>query len=694
MIRPALLLFLLAAVDAPAAPPSNLFDVADLDRLADVTEPVFSPDGQAIAYTVTTANTDADQQQSDLWRVRWDGSARVRLTGTPDSSEWRPQWSGDGKWLAFLSDRKIDPRSADASGKAASGDAKPSGDSSDDDARTQVWLMPANGGPPRQVTHMPDGVEDYAYSSDGKLLAVIAYDPGLPPGTTKPKNPPPLVTDRYLFKDDADGLLGARRKHLYLVDVATGAATLLTPGTHDEVLPAFSPDGRQIAFTSKREPDADRAMNFEIHVIAARPGAQDRRITSPDHTSDNPDWETRPAWSPDGTRIAYPRSDYAHWLDYAPWVLGIVDVATGKETIPAPIDRCFYKPRWSHDGRSVYALVEQSLVTHLARIDLADGKLTELDHGDRFDFDLDVSANDRVAVLGGDDRHPYEISAVESDTLRPLGDHNAFLSDKHLADVEAIHYASKDGTAIDGLLVKPVGWKPGVRYPTIVRVHGGPVYQYSREFMPDWQAYAAHGYAVLAVNPRGSSGRGFDFAKAIRADWGHKDVEDVLAGIDHAVAMGIVDPARIGVGGWSYGGILTDYLIASDTRFKAAVSGAGAANFIGMYGGDEYVREYELELGLPWKDRTIWDRVSYPFLHADRIVTPTMYQCAGNDFNVPCHGAEQMYQALKSLGVPSQLVEYPGQHHGLTVPSYLRDRLQRNLDWYGRFLKAESRQPE
>jgi dipeptidyl aminopeptidase/acylaminoacyl peptidase len=206
--------------------------------------------------------------------------------------------------------------------------------------------------------------------------------------------------------------------------------------------------------------------------------------------------------------------------------------------------------------------------------------------------------------------------------------------------------------------------------------------------MPDWQVYAANGYAVLAVNPRGSSGRGFDFSKAIYADWGNLDVRDVLAAVDHVVAMGIADPQRLGVGGWSYGAILTNAVIASDTRFKAAISGAGASNMYGMYGHDQYIREYELELGTPWGNREQYDRASFPFLHSDRITTATMFQCAGDDANVPCLGAEQMYQALRSRNVPTRLVVYPGEGHGLTVPSYLRDRMARNLAWYDQYLKA------
>jgi len=358
------------------------------------------------------------------------------------------------------------------------------------------------------------------------------------------------------------------------------------------------------------------------------------------------------------------------------------------ERIPAPIDRCFTHPHWAPDGKSVVALVEHSLVTWVSRIDLDDGTVTALAEGPRFDYDLDVARDGRIVVLGGDDAHPYRISAVEDAGLRTIADHNEFLAQRQLAPVEAIRYRNGD-IDLEGLLVKPIGYVPGKRYPTIVRLHGGPVYQFSREFMPDWQAYAAKGFAVLALNPRGSSGRGFDFARAIYADWGNVDTRDVLAGVDHAVAMGVADPDRLGVGGWSYGAMLTNAVIASDTRFKAAISGAGASNMYGMYGHDQYIREYELELGKPWDARDTYDRASFPFLHADRITTPTMFQCAEEDANVPCLGAQQMYQALRSRNLATLLVVYPGEGHGLSVPSYLRDRMQRNIAWYSRFLEGD-----
>jgi dipeptidyl aminopeptidase/acylaminoacyl peptidase len=195
---------------------------------------------------------------------------------------------------------------------------------------------------------------------------------------------------------------------------------------------------------------------------------------------------------------------------------------------------------------------------------------------------------------------------------------------------------------------------------------------------------------VLAVNPRGSSGRGAAFAQAQMARWGTVDVADVSAGISHVLAMGVADPDAIGVGGWSYGGILSNYMIASDARVKAAVAGAGMANFIGGYGVDQYAREYELELGLPWEETDRWLALSYPFLRAERIEAATLYLCAEEDWNVPCSGSLQMYQALRAERVPTQLVVYPGETHSLSVPSYLRDRIERSLDWYDRYLKQDN----
>jgi dipeptidyl aminopeptidase/acylaminoacyl peptidase len=654
---------------AAGAAERTKFTVDDLVRVANITELDLSPDGEYVVYSVGEANLEDDEARYDVWRARWDGARRRPLTRTKDADEWQPAFSPDGKWIAFLSDR------------------------GDDEAETQLWLMPADAGEAEQLTSYPGGVLDFDWSPDGRRLAVIAKDPERPEGEKKPKKPAPIVIDRHYFKEDYVGWLTSRRQHLYVFEIAGRKSTQLTTGGHDEYLPAWSPDGSRIAYVTKRGPDPDRHLNWDIYVVEARAGGAERQVTRFPGADLDPSWETRPAWSPDGRRIAYLQGGEDQWIYYAPWSLAVVDVASGKVERPAGVELNHTKPQFTPDGKAVLALVEQSRVTHVSRIDLATGAVVPLTSGARFDFDFDAAANGRVAVLGGDDLHPYRIEragmakvSVPSGSAAVIADHNEWLEDRKLAPVEAITFKSADGTSIDGFLVKPVDYMPGKRYPTILRIHGGPVYQFSHEFMEDWQVFAANGYAVVAANPRGSSGRGFEFAKAIYADWGNKDGADVLAAVDHAVALGVADPERLGLGGHSYGGILTDQVIARDARFKAAVSSAGVANVYGSWGVDMYIREYEQELGLPWRDRETYDRVSYPFFHADRIRTATLFLCHELDDNVPCVGSLQMYQALRTLDVPTRLVIYPGEYHGLTVPSYLKDRMQRVLDWYGLYL--------
>lgn len=284
---------------------------------------------------------------------------------------------------------------------------------------------------------------------------------------------------------------------------------------------------------------------------------------------------------------------------------------------------------------------------------------------------------------------PAEVYVLENGALRQLSHQNdTWLSEVQLATTENFSCKAKDGTVVNGIVRKPAGFVTGKKYPTLLIIHGGPNGQDDDAFDFEREWFAANGYVVLVVNYRGSSGRGAAYQKAIYADWGNKEVIDLLAAVDWAIASGIADPDRLGIGGWSYGGILTDYTIASDPRFKAAVSGASSAFQMSLYGIDQYILQWDLELGQPWKAADLYTKVSYPFFHADRIKTPTLFMSGDKDFNVPTAGVEQMYQALKSLNtVETQLVIYPGQHHGLTMSSYVRYRLEKWVGWYDRFLK-------
>ncbi|PQA89755.1 S9 family peptidase [Hyphococcus luteus] len=628
----------------------------DIHKLVDISGPAFSPDGEFIAYTASTHNLKLDETVSDLWRVSWEGDT-AQLTHTPTKSEWAPSYGGDS--IAYLSD-------------AAEKD------------ETQVFIMPAGGGEARQVTKIKGGVSDYALSPDGKtLIAVAEVGPSVGADPDKPK---PIVITRFKFKEDYRGYVDGRRYQFFRVDVASGEAEQITETGADYYLPSWSPDGSQIAFVAANTDREDRNYSYDVYVMAPRKGANPRKISTFEGADADPGLGVRPRWSPDGDKLVWLQNGEDKWIYYAPFQLTYADLESGEVKPLAHIDRWMYAPHWAPDSKSVYALVEQDRDTWAAKIDLATEEVTYLTSGPRFGFDLAVSSNGRVAVLDGEENRPYELGAVE-EGVRPLTHHNDWLENRRLAEMRDISFRSGKHE-IHGLLILPLGYEEGERYPVIARLHGGPVYQFSHEFIFDWQYYAANGYAVLAVNPRGSSGRGFDFAKAIYADWGNVDVKDISAGIDYAIDIGIADPERIGVGGWSYGGILTDYMIASDKRIKAAVSGAGMANFLAGYGADQYMLEYEEEVGLPWRDRKAFERISYPFLQADRITAATMFQCAGADLNVPCIGSEQMYLALRSREIDTELVVYPGENHGLTRPSFLYDRLERNLAWYDKYLKA------
>jgi dipeptidyl aminopeptidase/acylaminoacyl peptidase len=272
--------------------------------------------------------------------------------------------------------------------------------------------------------------------------------------------------------------------------------------------------------------------------------------------------------------------------------------------------------------------------------------------------------------------------------MRPLTHQNDQLfASLQLGTTENFTSKSKDNTEVHGIIVKPASFASGQKYPTILYIHGGPNGQDAHNFSFDRQFFAANGYVVVSVNYRGSAGRGSAYQKSIFADWGNKEVVDLIGAVDHMIAAGISDPARLGIGGWSYGGVLTDYTIATDSRFKAAFSGAGSALQTSMYGLDQYTRQYDNEIGPPWKAQELWMKISYPFFHADRIKTPTLFLGGEKDANVPVAGGEQMYQALRSLGIDTQLVIYPGQYHLLTTPSYQRDRLERYVEWLNKYLK-------
>jgi len=673
----------------------------DIARLQIVAEPQVDPAGAWIAYAVTATDVEADKQVSHLWMARWDGSRAVQLTNRKGESESTPRFSPDGKFLAFISSR---------------------GNTHDED---QLWLMDRAGGEGVPLPGIGGSVTDIAWSPDSGTLALIVLDPdpdekanaaadavtpspakpGVPspnqePGSVKgspaaasdtdpkkdaEKRPKPIVIDRFQFKQDIDGYLRTRHQRLWLYNVATRTAHRATTGEYDEQLPAWSPDGRQIAFTSHRAADQDRDYDSNLYVVGRGPVPAEPRALTIFRGADNAgEWSSYPAWSPDGRQIAYLQGGPAELFSYGVHTLAVVPASGGVPTVLTPaLDRNVSNPVWSADGKTVRFLVEDDEAVRLAQVSATGGLVRSLADGFRVFSAPAKGRSDTLAVLLTTPSAPAEVYVIEpGGQVRQVSHHNdAWLKEVAVAPVSRTILTSKDGTIVHGFVTTPPDMRAGPR-PTVLFNHGGPQAQFDAGFDLMWQVLAGHGFVIVATNPRGSTGRGEVYARALFGDWGGPAVPDALAAVDDAVARGIADPHRLYVGGWSYGGMLTNYLIASDTRFKAAVSGASIGNALAGYGTDQYIRDYEAELGTPWANMDKWLKVSYPFFHNDRIVTPTLFMAGDKDFNVPLLNSEQMYQALKSRRVDTELIIYPGEFHGIKRPSFLEDRMRRWLAWY------------
>jgi dipeptidyl aminopeptidase/acylaminoacyl peptidase len=664
-----------------AAEPPRVLMPDDIYALKNVGDPRISPDGRSVAFTVRAFERKEDGSDTDVYMVPLAGGEALRLTGSP-KPETNPRWSPDGRYLAFLSGRE---------GK-----------------KTQVWLLPRAGGEAFQLTHYSADVQDLAWSPDGKRLALVVgdVDPDDPdaagtgdekaPAADKDKKdaaaktPKPIVIKRRQFKRDIEGYLRELRNHLYVFDVATRASEPITTGAYDDTDPVWSPDGREIAFTSNRTADPDANQNTDVFVVAARPGQTPRDLSASSLGT-----EEGPAWSPDGKLVAFVAGGDPKDMWYGSSAIAVAPVAGGAlRVLTRELDRNVRSPRFSPDGRSVLFLVEEGGNSHLARVPVAGGKIERVVDGERDLTAFDVDARGDIAVLSSTPDLPGELFAVTGGAhatggalTRLTHANDAFLAGIRLGKVERFEAKSADGSLIDAFLTHPPGAEAkGGRLPTVLRIHGGPASQFSTGFNFEWQVLAAHGFAVVAANPRGSTGYGTAFSRAIWADWGNKDSADVLAAVDQAIAMGVADPDRLGLGGWSYGGILTDHVLVRTTRFKAATSGASEVNYLANYGTDQYQYEWETELGLPWKNTELWMRLS-PWFQIEKITTPTLILCGADDFNVPLLNSEQFYQALRRLGRDTELIIYPGQHHGLTKPSYVKDRYERYLAWYDKYLQ-------
>jgi dipeptidyl aminopeptidase/acylaminoacyl peptidase len=632
----------------------------DIFNLKQISQPAFSPDGKWIAYVVTVKDKEKNKSISDVWMIPSQGGEPVRITNN-ENGDTSPKWSPDGKYLAFLSNRK---------------------------EKNQIWLFNTKGGEPWQLTNMNNGVRNFTWSPNSSQIDFIAKDPE-PEEKEKKKGekekPEPIEVDRLQHKRDRVGYLDHKRNHIWLISVKDKESRKLIHGQYDENDIEFSPDGKEIAFSSNRTENADANRNTDIWAINIE--SCNIRKLSMDKRADS-----NPSWSHDGQSIAYLGG--ANPV-YGTTFLWTVPTRGGKPVkISASIDRNIRsKPLWSNNDQYIYFILEDSGNLHLCHIPSSGGKIERVISGERTVRNFILSPNGKyIAFIMENFLSPPELYILNSE----IGEFNVLTSlnkkliaELKLSEPENIHYQSFDGEKIEGWVMKPLDFQSGKKYPMIVRAHGGPNSQYSTSFSHEFQLLAAKGYVVLFTNPRGSSGYGEPFGRGIWADWGNKDLKDVLAGVDYILKQGYVDPDRLGIYGWSYGGIMTNYAITRSNRFKAAISGASETDYFSCYGYDDLHLLWEEELGLPWENRDIYWKIS-PIKDVEKVKTSTLFMCGQFDYRCPLPQTEEMYLRLKRLRIDTKLIIYPGESHGIRNPHFQLDRLKREINWFNKYLKPEN----
>lgn len=682
----------------------------------EINSPRWSRDGRYLSYLNTPAG--ADKSQVMLFDRRG-GEARALTNVTDDIQSY--EWSPDSKRIVLVMEPGA-PKAAPAAGTASPESAQPNG-------AAPSPASASKDAPPKPIVinslHFKEDKVGYLATGHNRHLYLLDVDTqAIQPLTNAPELNEDLPawspdSHRIAFVQshekgmDADGMTD-----IEVIDVppatAAGSAPTGAPGSAHASAPASTPSATRpapqfppIPPSYRQSPTAGAsALNPQLPTPApaAPPAPAPTPAASP---APAPELSTHPTkllriyapnqqkltWSPDGASLAFLQGVEPKYGQYGQDRLAITKVGGGAtaQVLTESLDRAISSYVFNKDGATITATIVDDTTSYPITINTRTRAIKKMSQGLAVVSDLNSAAG-HIVALSSNDTSATEIYALEGEHLRKITKHtDAFVAQLQIGAVHDLQFKSADGTPIHGLVVEPPNFVQGRKYPTVLFIHGGPNLQDEHSFAYNGyqfkrQMLAASGFVVLGVNYRGSTGKGDAFSRAIAADWGHKEVEDLMAGVDAVIQEGIADPGKLGIGGWSYGGMLTDYTIGSNTRFAAAISGAGTANPLALYAADEYYIQYNKELGDPWRNPDLYTKLAYPLLHADRIRTPTLFMGGDKDFNVPIVGGEQMYLALRTLGVPTQLIVYPGQYHGLTRPSFLKDRVERMAAWYTHYL--------
>jgi dipeptidyl aminopeptidase/acylaminoacyl peptidase len=606
-----------------------------------------SPDGRQVLFVRTDRDTVDYEATSHIYLHDIADQRTIRLTNST-KGESRPAWLPDGRVL-FRSDR---------------------------DGKTAAWVISPAGGEAQRFVEDEDAPNG-EFSPDYMRIAF----------TEETDRPDKKEWDERVKRKD-DGYFAEHKltyTHVWVYDAASGRKVQLTSGEFDHTSPTWSPDGRWIAYVSNRSNatvrDPGHSNNSDIYLVPADSGAP-RQLTT------NPGPDRSPAFSPDGRRIAYLSSDREnHSADQIDVKVLALDGAA-PINLTADYDYSVSSIEWSKDGRYIYISAAEGLTQKLYRVPAQGGELTPTAFDDDFVFGGLSQSQDgsKWLVTGSTLSAPGRVYLTDADGRRPRAilEENGRLAAFRVARAERLTWHGADGWDIEGVLHYPVDYQPGVRYPLILQVHGGPHGRYTRSFNQSAQLWAARGYAVLQSNPRGSSGRTFEFSNANVNDWGGKDYIDIMNGVDHVIALGVADPERMAIMGGSYGGFMTFWAVTQTDRFSAAIGHAGISDWYSFYGQTDIPNLLEFGFGgMPTESKETYERWS-PVEFATAVTTPLLITHGENDRRVPISQAEQYFRTLKKLEKTVEFLRYPRAGHGITEPLHRLHLDRQQEQWFAR----------
>ncbi|BCB02971.1 S9 family peptidase [Bacillus sp. KH172YL63] len=646
--------------------------IEDLYQFNFVSDPVLSPDGDSAVFVQTVMCREKDDYRSTLHSINLhDHSIRQWTFGSEKVSA--PRWSPDGKQVIFISNRT---------------------------GANQLYLIHRDGGEAQKITDVPNGVSKPVWSPCGEKIAFsislkkgAAVD-GKEEGEEKPV---PFVATTMKYKSDERGFHDERRTQIAILDISTGDVRRVTDDEHDYTLHSWSPDGEYLALSTDQQEEKDFSFRSDLYVLNL--GTEEVR-----QINEGGGYFGEASWSPDGKRLAYIGHDREFenatlrkvWLHeiatgYSVCLTEGMDVPAGdylnSDSIQGSSETGI---RWSKDNESLYFIASDAgnTVLYYAHIDGAiyPALLQEEQHVYGFDLDSD---RQRILLAMSKPSEPGELYTLHVPTgeLTKVTNLNGeWLSDRHISAPESFMYPGAGGTLVQGWIMKPAGYEEGKKYPLIVEIHGGPHTMYGNTFFHEFQVLADKGYAVLFVNPRGSHGYGQEFVNAVRGDYGGGDYEDIMLAVDYGLdAFPFIDETRLGVTGGSYGGFMTNWIIAHTDRFKAAVTQRSISNWISFYGVSDigyYFSEWQIQSNLGDVE-TLWKHS--PLAYVGGIETPLLILHSEKDYRCPIEQAEQLFIAMKRQGKEARFVRFPESNHNLSrtgKPSLREARLQEIVDWF------------